>query len=193
MKNINTMPILKKENDIFPPELLDDDALLADPEKCWWCIYTMSRREKELMRQLENRQIAFYGPVVAKRYRSHSGRLRTSFIPLFTNYVFLFGSEDDRRSALTSNCISKCTEVKDGRRLVADLRQIKSILDAEVPVTAEARLEPGNPVRVKNGPFLGYEGTVIRREGKTRLLLSIHFLEQGVSIELDEALLEPLS
>ena len=187
------MPILKKENDIYPPDLLEDDVLLSDSSKSWWCIYTMSRREKELMRQLASREISFYGPVVAKRYRSHGGRLRTSYIPLFTNYVFLFGDEDGRRKALTSNCISQCIAVEDGRQLVHDLRQIKKVLDAEVPLTAEAKLEPGNLVRVKSGPFLGYEGNVIRREGKTRLLLSIQFLEQGVSMELDEAVLEPLA
>lgn len=187
------MPILKKENDIFPPELLDDDSTLSDSEHRWWCIYTMSRREKELMRQLETKQISFYSPIVAKRYRSHSGRLRTSFIPLFPNYVFLYGDESDRREAMTTNCISKCTVIEDPRRLLMDLRQIKEVLDADVPLTAEARLEPGNRVRVKSGPFLGYEGNVIRREGKTRLLLSIHYLEQGVSMELDEALLEPIS
>lgn len=187
------MPILKKENDIFPRDLLDDDASLLDQGRSWWCVYTLSRREKELMRQLESRRTAFYGPMVAKRYRSKAGRLRTSYIPLFANYVFLFGSEADRRGALTTNCISKCTIVEDRERLVKDLRQIKKILDADVPLTAEAKLELGNLVRVKSGPFLGYEGTVLRREGKTRLLLSIRFLEQGVSMELDEAVLEPLS
>lgn len=187
------MPILKKENDIYPPQLLDTDATLTDLEKSWWCVYTISRREKELMRQLEAKKIAFYGPVVAKRYRSQVGRLRTSYIPLFANYVFLFGCESDRRAALTTNCVSTSSLVEDRERLLFDLRQIKKILDADVPLTAEAKLEPGNLVRVKSGPFLGYEGNVIRREGKTRLLLSIQFLEQGVSMELDEAVLEPLS
>lgn len=187
------MPILKKQIDIFPADLLEDHALLADTNKCWWCIYTISRREKELMRYLDTRKIAFYGPVVTKRYRSNNGRLRTSFIPLFANYVFMFGDEFERREALVSNCISKCNAIEDGQRLVADLLQIKNVLDADVPLTAEAKLEPGNLVRVKSGPFVGYEGNVVRREGKTRLLLSIRFLEQGVSMEMDEALLEPLS
>ena len=62
----------------------------------------------------------------------------------------------------------------------------------EIPLTPEAKLESGDLVRVRSGPFADYEGTVVRREGKTRLLLSIQFLEQGVSMELDEAVLEPL-
>jgi transcriptional antiterminator RfaH len=74
--------------------------------------------------------------------------------------------------------------------LIADLRQIHNVVKAGVPLTPEARLQPGDRVKVKTGPFAGYEGNVIRREGKTRLLLSLRFLEQGVSMEMDEALLE---
>lgn len=129
--------------------------------------------------------------MIPKRYRSPKGRLRTSFVPLFPNYVFLFASESERYLAMTTNCISRCNEIKDHERLVTDLAQIFEVVNAGVPLTPEARLEPGNRVRVKSGPFANYEGTVIRREGKTRLLLSIHFLEQGVSMEMDEGLLEP--
>jgi transcriptional antiterminator RfaH len=107
--------------------------------------------------------------------------------------VFLLGSEDERVAALTTNCVSRCEEIPDRDGLLCDLRQIKAVISADIPLTPEARLESGNHVRVRSGPFAGYEGTVIRREGKTRLLLTIRFLEQGVSMELDEALLEPLS
>jgi transcription antitermination factor NusG len=186
------MPILKKEDDLFPLDLFDDEALLGDESKSWWCIYTMSRREKELMRRLVKLEVPHYGPVIPKRYRSPNGRLRTSWIPLFPNYIFMFGDETSRHAALTTNCISKCNKVEEGEELLATLRKIKMIVDADVPLTPEGRLEPGNQVRVKSGHFAGFEGTVIRREGKTRFSLSIQYLNQGVSIEMDEALLESI-
>lgn len=186
------MPILKHEDDIYPLDLLDGSEVLDDESRKWWCVYTMSRREKDLMRKLVTMKVPHYGPVIPKRYRSPNGRLRTSFIPLFPNYVFMLASDEERYNAMTTNCISRCTPIKDGERLVADLRQIYQVVDSGVPLTPEAKLEPGNHVRVRTGPFAGYEGTVIRREGKTRLLLSIQFLEQGVSMEMDEGLLEPM-
>ena len=185
------MPILKRENDIFPEDLLENEALLADESRTWWSIYTLSRREKELMRRLTALGIPHYGPVIPKRYRSPNGRLRTSFIPLFPNYVFMLGDEQARYQAMTTNCISRCNEIKDREQLTKDLRQVNQVIIAGVALTPEARLEAGNWVRVRSGPFAGYEGTVVRREGKTRLLLSIQFLEQGVSMEMDEGLLEP--
>ena len=38
----------------------------------------------------------------------------------------------------------------------------------------------------------GLEGTVIHRRGKTRLLVAVKMLQQGVSLEIDDFQLEPL-
>jgi transcription antitermination factor NusG len=186
------MPILKKENDIYPESLFSDPALYDARDRNWWCLYTRSRQEKELNRRLLTHQIAYYCPTIPKRYRSPNGRIRTSYIPLFPNYVFMLGNEDERIDALTSNCISRCTLVTEREQFVEDLCQIRQLVLKGVPLTPEGKLEPGQRVRVKNGPFIGYEGVVIRREGKTRFLLALRFLEKGVSMELDEGSLEPL-
>ena len=185
------MPILKKEDDLFPADLFDT-AFQADESKSWWCVYTLSRREKELMRKLQKLEIAHYGPVIPTRYRSPNGRLRTSWIPLFPNYVFLFADEPGRVKALTTNCISKCNKIEEAAELVEDLKRIHAVIESGVPLTPEGMLEPGNQVRVKSGNFAGFEGTVIRREGKTRFSISIQYLNQGVSVEMDEGLLEVL-
>ena len=184
------MPILKQEADIYPPDLLQDQELLADENRIWWSAYTRSRREKDLMRQLVRTQIPFYAPVIGKRYRSPNGRLRTSYIPLFANYVFLYAEPHEKSEAMKTNCISRIAPVAQDDLLVDDLRRIQQACQLGVPLTPEARLESGDPVRVRTGPFAGYDGTVLRREGKTRLLVSVRFLEQGVSMEIDEGVLE---
>ena len=186
------MPILGQETDMYPPDLFSGAPDDGVEEQRWYCVYTLSRREKDLMRKLAAWQIPFYGPVIEKRYRSPKGRLRTSYVPLFPNYVFLRASDSQRYQALTTNCVSRCTPVNDEEQLVHDLKQLSEVIAAGVGLTPEARLEPGNLVRVKTGPFAGYEGTVIRREGKTRLQLCVQFLEQGISIALDEGLIEPI-
>lgn len=186
------MPILGQEPDIYPADLLDGDTLPVEEGRQWYCVYTMSRREKDLMRKLFANKIPFYGPIIEKRHRSPNGRLRKTYMPLFPNYVFMFANDDDRYQAMTTNCISKCTPIDDSAQLITDLKQISHVITEGVGMTPEARLESGNPVRVKTGPFAGYEGTVIRREGKTRLLLSVQFLEQGISIGMDEGLVEPI-
>ncbi len=185
------MPILPREEDIFPSDLLETGEANAGNGRYWFCLYTISRREKELLRKLIALGVACYCPMVPKRYRSPAGRLRTSWTPLFPNYVFLFGDESHRLAALATRCVSR-VEVIGDPAVADDLRQVHAALRAGVPLTPEAKLERGQRVRVTSGPFRGFEGEVLRREGKTRLLLSIRFLEQGASMELDEAVLTPL-
>ncbi len=186
------MPILKREDDLYPAGLLDSDEAISDLSRDWWCIYTISRREKDLMRKLKTLGIGFFAPIIVKRTRSPKGRMRQSFIPLFPNYVFMLATESDRVQALKTNCISKQSKVTDREALVLDLKQIHQAIAVGEPLTPEAKLVAGQRVRVRSGPFRGYEGTVVRREGKTRLLLSVRYLEQGVSMEVDEGLLEPI-
>jgi len=186
------MPILGSEPDIYPEDLFQNDEILSDKARRWWCVYTMSRREKDLMRKLYRDKVAFYSPVIAKRYRSPSGRMRTSHIPLFHNYVFMFANDAERYQAMTSNCISKCTEIAQYDELIEDLQRIQLACQEGEALTPESRLEAGDRVRVRTGPFAGFEGTVVRREGKTRLLLSIRYLEKGVSMAMDEGVLDVL-
>ncbi len=187
------MPILAAETDLFPIDLLDRDDWSQNSEFQWWALYTRSRREKELMRRLRALEIPFFGPTIEKRGRTPQGRIRKSFIPLFTNYVFLYGDGAQRYAALTTNCVSRDIQVVDGAQLASDLRQLRQILQSGSPVCAESQLEPGAQVRVRSGPLAGQEGTVLRRRGETRLLVAVRFLQQGASVQIDECDLERLT
>jgi transcription antitermination factor NusG len=47
-------------------------------------------------------------------------------------------------------------------------------------------LQPGQRVRIRNGAFAGYEGVIVRREKEVRLQVFVRFMEQGVSVLLDD-------
>ena len=87
------MPLLPAETTLFPAGLLDDPAAFVAEHASWFAFYTMSQREKDLSRKLEAAGIPFYSPTVRRRLRSPGGRVRSSFVPLFSNYVF--GLVDD--------------------------------------------------------------------------------------------------
>ncbi len=185
------MPILREEPSLYPESLLDAPPPGVAP-RCWLALYTKSRQEKSLARELLKIGIPFYLPLVRKTSVSR-GRKRTSLMPLFGGYVFLYGSEDERVRSLTTGRISRVLEVEDADQLVFDLRQLRQLIVSDAPLTVESRLAPGQWVRVRQGAFAGLEGTVLKRRGKTRLLVSINFLQQGASVEIDDFLLEPLS
>ncbi len=183
------MPILAKEPDRFPEQLFD---LPEIKDSRWWLLYTRSRQEKQLMRQLHRQEVWHYGPQIEQRRRSPAGRIRTSYAPLFSNYVFLCGDDEQRYQAICTGCVQKAAEIPDTEKLIWDLSQISGLVNLGVPLTIEGRLTPGQPVRVKNGSFAGYEGVVIRRDQETRLLVCVQFMDQGVSVKLDDCQLESL-
>jgi len=87
--------------------------------------------------------------------------------------------------------VARWLPIPDAGAFVADLRNIKRLIDTEMPLTPEARLETGQPVRVRSGPLRGMEGSVVRRRGGDRLVIAVRFLNQGASIELEDVDLEP--
>lgn len=185
------MPILGTEQSVFPDDLLEQPAV-EDRSRRWYALYTKARQEKALARELLRFQVPFYLPLVPKT-SIRRGRRSTSHVPLFTGYVFLFGDEQERLRALKTNRLSRMLDVNDGEQLRHDLRQVKQLIETDAPLTVEQRLEPGDPVRVKSGPFAGVEGVVVVRRGQARLLIEVTFLQQGASVEIEDFMLEPIS
>lgn len=179
---------------LYPPDLFETIAEQAAEQaldRAWWAVYTKSRQEKVFSRHLLTNQIPHYLPLVQKTYVS-CGRKFSARVPLFPGYVFMFGTELERVCSLTSNRVSKILPVHDPSRLRAELEQLFRLITSGAPLTVEQRLAPGNRVRVRHGALAGMEGTVLVRRGKTRLIVSVTFLQQGASVEVDDFNLEPI-
>lgn len=184
------MPILDKEIDKYPEGLFE--LAESDSEASWHLLYTRSRREKDLMRRLAAMDIPFYGPCAKKKSRSPAGRVRTSWVPLFSNYVFLLGNGEAVAEAHRTNCLSNVTAITDKAGLTESLRRLEQLISSEAPVHVEQRLAPGELVRVKAGPFKGCEGVVEKRRGGSHLVVNVDFVQQSVSVELDDFMVEKL-
>ena len=180
------MPILAAEIDVFPEDLLTRENPGTGEDSQWWVVYTRSRQEKELMRALVTLGISFYCPIIAHRFRSPAGRVRTSHLPLFSNYLFMCGDGYNRYRALKTNLISKTIEVTNTLELTNDLRQIQRLIQLGMPMQLEARLQPGAKVRIKSGPLNGVEGVILKRQGSEYLFVAVNFLQQGATVKLED-------
>ena len=175
---------------VYPEGLLAEAPEdLLDGERRWWVIYTKSRQEKALARDLYAQEIAFYLPLV-RQTKLYQRRKVNTEIPIFTGYVFLFGTDEDRVDSLKTNRVSRVLSASDDWQLHRDLGQLQRLIESDAPLTIEQRLSPGNRVRVKCGPLTGLEGTITCRRGTSRLLIRVNFLQQGASIEIDDFVLE---
>ena len=73
------MPILAKEVSVYPSGLLEQPP--DGEDRRWWAVYTKSRQEKAVARQLVEHEVPFYLPLIPKDNIIRNRRVR-SHIPL---------------------------------------------------------------------------------------------------------------
>jgi transcription antitermination factor NusG len=181
------VPILKREVDLSPSHLFE----LSRVEHPWWVAYVRSRQEKGLARHLEGQRVGFYLPQAEKRVR-RAGRTFVSSLPLFPGYLFFRGGAEARREALRSNLIVEVLPVLDQAGLEAELLSLWQLQQSGAPLVSHPYLEIGDEVEIVDGPLKGWTGTVLREKGRLRLVVSVTFLRQSVSAEMDREALMPL-
>lgn len=72
----------------------------------------------------------------------------------------------------------------------SELEQVIRLIAVKRSMVVEKRPEPGDRVRVCEGVFRDVEGTVLERGPQSRLVVAVHLLQQGVTLEIDEKSLE---
>src|SRR5882724_1540555 len=139
------MPILAPETSLFPDTLLDDPRPGCLDGRSWWAFHTRPRQEKSLARDLCDRRLSFYLPLIA-RPKILRGRTFRPQLPLFPGYLFLLASDRERIEALATRRVVRSLAVADQDRLWHDLTQLRRLIASGAPVTPEQRLLPGMTV-----------------------------------------------
>jgi transcriptional antiterminator RfaH len=182
------MPILPLEPYVNPEDLFAQPADAATGK--WWVFHTKPRAEKALARRLLQFGAAFFLPLRRKSWRRR-GRNVTSVSPLFPGYIFLLGDENARLKALGTNLIVQTLVVEDQPLLWADLSRVHQLMASGAMLAAENKFLPGTAVVIASGPLAGLEGKIIRKGKRLRLVIEVHFLHRGASVEIEEGMLEP--
>jgi transcription antitermination factor NusG len=184
------MAILEAEPNIFPSNLLSE---LADEptDRQWWVLRTKARQEKAIARDLSRKAVPFYLPLHAER-RTVRGKTVDSHLPMFEGYVFVFGSDDERVVSLKTNRVAQVLPVIDQKRFQRDLSQVEKLAASGAALAIESKLLPGRRVKVTSGSLMGLEGVILTRRGVNRLFVSVDLIQQGVSLEVDDFMIELL-
>jgi transcriptional antiterminator RfaH len=188
------MPLLPLEPFLYPHDLLElptGEGKAQGPEGSWWALHSHPRAEKSLARKLLGAGVAFFLPLYRKEWRSQ-GRLRSSYAPLFPGYLFLHGDDRARLEALKTNQVARLLPVHDGPELHADLARVYQVMQGGLLLEPEERIQPGMPVRIVSGALEGLEGKVLRRGKGLRFVVEVHFLQRGVSVEIEAHRVRPL-
>jgi transcription antitermination factor NusG len=173
-----------------PCSISNADFIPGTGSPPWYAAYTVPRHEKAVAEHLAFRQVETYLPLYlcARRW---AGRRALVQLPLFPGYVFVRISAHERIRVLEHPSVLRLVTFGGRPAPLADseIERLRAALE-----TGKAEpfpfLIPGKRVRVKSGPLVGVEGTIVRRKGKMRLVVSVEAIQQSIIFDLDAADLE---
>jgi transcription antitermination factor NusG len=176
---------------IYALGLSENSMLETQPR--WLAAYTRSRHEAVVADQLQQKGLATLLPTY-ERLSRWSDRVQRIRAPLFPGYVFVCVAETDRTRVLQTSAV--VTIVSRGGKPVPlsgeDMQKLR--LCAENPSLLEPHpfLLIGQRVRVKHGPFEGWEGVLVEKKNSSRLVMTVEQIMRSVSIDLHGADVEAL-
>lgn len=153
----------------------------------WYVAYTLPRHEKAVASRLSSQKVTSYLPLYSA-VRCWNRRRVEVELPLFPGYVFVRMLLSDRIRVLSRPGIIRLLSV-NGDLAVFPEEEMQSLQSSLRVWKAKPYpfLTSGKQVRIKSGPFVGLEGTILRRKGKMRLLVRLDLIQSAMLLELDAA------
>ncbi|HTV09631.1 MAG TPA: UpxY family transcription antiterminator [Candidatus Aquilonibacter sp.] len=163
-------------------------------DKRWFALYTASRHEKQVQKQLADKNTDAFLPVYSIRREWKKRKSVHIDLPLFPNYVFVCITSRERAAVLgTPGVFSFVGSTREAWELPE--RDIEALRNASLL----GKLEPhpylvvGERARVRSGPLAGLEGVIIRKKKNFQIVMSLDQIMRSVAIEVEAGDLEPLS
>jgi transcription antitermination factor NusG len=165
----------------------------SSQEAGWFAVYTSSRHEKQVAKQMCERGIESFLPLTEK---AHHWRKRATVrlqLPLFPNYLFVHIALLQRRAVLQIpgvlgivGCGPIPCPLPD-----AEIEMLRTSVELG-RVEPHPYLDRGERVRIQAGPMAGLEGILLRKKNDLRLILSLDLIQRSVAVEIDTQDVEPV-
>lgn len=180
---------------VIPRAAIPDDVCLDAKwnTACWYAVYTRSRHEKKVRDELVRRGIETFLPscIVTRQW---SDRRKQVEQPLFPGYAFVRFPLKERWDVLNTTGVVRLVGPSAARPIPVSENEIAALtcaLREKVPLDPYPYLKEGHRVYVRSGPMKGIEGFIVRKQDHHRLVVSVDALMQSISLEVDQAAVEP--
>jgi transcription termination/antitermination protein NusG len=159
----------------------------------WYAVYTVSRHEKVVARQMNGNGLDHFLPLY-KSVRRWKDRRKELELPLFPGYVFVRIASQDRLRVQKLTGVLQIVSF-NGRLAPLPEDEIEALRNGLARNAWEPHpyLKVGRRVRVRSGPMAGVDGILVRRKDRFRLVLSVDLIRQAVALEVDGADVEPMT
>jgi transcription antitermination factor NusG len=157
-------------------------------DRSWFAVWTRSRQEKVAASMLAMLGVPHFLPLKPE-LRQWSDRKQTVYVPLFSGYLFVQMNltRDNRLQVLkAAPGIAGFVGNNAGPLPIPDqqIEDIRTVLTRGIDCSVLPLLQEGEPVRVVRGPLSGVEGSIIRSNSTSRLLISIAMLHKTIAVSV---------
>jgi transcription antitermination factor NusG len=158
----------------------------------WYAVFTVPQNEKSAVKHLDLREIDSFLPTY-ETVRVWKNRQRVKLVlPLFPRYLFVHINPGERAKVFQSPGVL---------HIVGNGREYVPLPDREIEFLRSAsgrqQIEPyrelvvGEKVRIKSGAMQGVCGTLVRKGGGMRFVLTLELINQHAAVQVDAEDLEP--
>jgi transcription antitermination factor NusG len=164
-------------------------------ERPWYVIQTRSRFEKKCTELLLKKSISVYLPL-QKKMKVWSDRMKEIQEPLFSGYLFVQFSENERYSILNTPGVVRFISFGSKYATVntQQIESIKKAITANITLDViDVAIEPGQEVLITSGPFKDNYAQLVRYNGKGKLLLSLDSIGKAILLEIGRTQVEALT
>jgi len=163
----------------------------------WYAVYTRSRHEKQVAAFLQRQNVQTFLPL-RRIWSARVDRKTTIQIPALPGYLFVKCTLYAETRALIKRASGVLRLVENaGSPAEIPENQIESLraaLAAAFNAEGYPYLKVGDRVRVVRGPMVGAEGYLVRvAEHRHRLVISVDYVNQSLSVEIDAGCVDRLS
>lgn len=186
-----------KHSDPIPEAELEperpDENLLWKP--AWYALYTRSRFEKKMLRELTERSVEVFLPMreVLSRWKDRKKRI---WLPLFPGYVFInhVNTPENRYRILNMPGAVRFVGFEGHADPIPEeqIQYIRTFLESSMAIDPYPYMQVGTRVEVIVGPLKGIQGILVEKRGKFRFVLQVDLIRQAVSVEIDASDVRPL-
>jgi transcription antitermination factor NusG len=154
--------------------------------KQWMVVYTRSRFEKKIDKNLRDQNIMSFCPVMRSKNK-WADRIKTVETPLFASYLFVNVNQYEFQKVKSTtgvlSFVSHCQKpVTVSEQEIERIRKITEAY-ADVEVVQLSHLNVGDRVKIKEGSLLNVEGVVSRVMGKL-VLMTIESMDCALVVKV---------
>lgn len=168
---------------------------LNEKELRWFAVYTKYRREKQVLKRLQQKGVEVYLPL-QRLVRRHVRKVRVVELPVISCYIFVRITKSAYVPVLETTDVVNF--VKFSHNLIAipdqEMMTLQQIVNEGLPVEAVRNgYEVGDAVEITAGNLKGLQGILLKKNTNNNFLIDLSKIGYSLLMQVDPGILKRIN